>query len=412
VKPDHQPSRSGQGGTSPSPYVVKRRLGEVNLWHGKSRLLSKLDMELTERCNNNCIHCCINLPAGDRAARARELTTQQVTVILEEASTLGCMSVRFTGGEPLLRDDFEGLYLHARRLGLAVTLFTNATLLTPHLADLLARVPPRSRIEITVYGMERSSYEAVTRVPGSFEAAWQGIRLLQERQVPFVVKGAILPPNRDELGRFEDWAATIPWMDGRPPSYSMFFDLRCRRDSDHKNRLIRKLRLSPQDGLRIVTRDPERYLHTMRQFCAKFMGPGGDRLFTCGAGHAVCVDAYGVFQPCIMLRHPDTVCSLVGVQHAAPLRDALITFFPQVREIRATNPDYLARCAQCFLKGLCEQCPAKSWTEHGTLDTPVEYLCDVAHAQARYLGLLAADERAWEVTDWRQRIARFTERET
>jgi hypothetical protein len=41
-------------------------------------------------------------------------------------------------------------------------------------------------------------------------------------------------------------------------------------------------------------------------------------------------------------------------------------------DIRATNPEYLRRCALCFLHGLCEQCPAKSWAEHSTLDTPVE----------------------------------------
>jgi hypothetical protein len=56
------------------------------------------------------------------------------------------------------------------------------------------------------------------------------------------------------------------------------------------------------------------------------------------------------------------------------------------------------------LKGLCEQCPGKSWAEYGTLDTPVEYLCQVAHAQARYLGLLNGGERAWEIADWRARI--------
>ena len=67
---------------------------------------------------------------------------------------------------------------------------------------------------------------------------------------------------------------------------------------------------------------------------------------------------------------------------------------PRLRELRATNPEYLRRCARCFLKGLCEQCPAKSWAEHGTLDTPVEYLCEVAHAQARWLGWLRG-RRAW-----------------
>lgn len=31
-----------------------------------SFLLAGQDVELTERCNNNCIHYCINLPADNR----------------------------------------------------------------------------------------------------------------------------------------------------------------------------------------------------------------------------------------------------------------------------------------------------------------------------------------------------------
>jgi radical SAM protein with 4Fe4S-binding SPASM domain len=144
----------------------------------------------------------------------------------------------------------------------------------------------------------------------------------------------------------------------------------------------------------------------MREFCGKFMGSPGDRLFACGLGHGTCVDAYGQFQLCLPLRHPDTVYDL----RAGSLKDALTSFFPQLRKARVENPDYLTRCARCFLKGLCEQCPAKSWMEHGTLDTPVEYLCAMAHAQARYLGLLAEGENAWEVRreTWRARIKQFT----
>jgi sulfatase maturation enzyme AslB (radical SAM superfamily) len=71
------------------------------------------------------------------------------------------------------------------------------------------------------------------------------------------------------------------------------------------------------------------------------------------------------------------------------------------------NPEYLARCARCFLKDFCNQCPGKSWAEHGTLDTPVEYLCRVAHAQARYLGLLAEGELAWEVENGAERAGRI-----
>jgi radical SAM protein with 4Fe4S-binding SPASM domain len=143
----------------------------------------------------------------------------------------------------------------------------------------------------------------------------------------------------------------------------------------------------------------------MKEFCSRFTRPPGDKLFSCGSGlGGGCVDAYGGFQPCMMLRHPDTVYQLKG----GSLRDAVTSFFPRVRQTKAENPDYLARCARCFLKGLCEQCPAKSWMEHGTLDTPVEYLCEVAHAQARYLGLLEDGEMAWEVEDWKGRIERLT----
>jgi len=48
--------------------------------------------------------------------------------------------------------------------------------------------------------------------------------------------------------------------------------------------------------------------------------------------------------------------------------------------------------------------------EYGTLDTPVEYLCAVAHAQARHLGLLQDGESSWEVPveDWRARVAHFS----
>jgi radical SAM protein with 4Fe4S-binding SPASM domain len=397
-----RPQPQPQPQPSPSPYVQKVRTDQGGLWPKRKPLLGHLDIELTERCNNDCIHCCINLPLDDRAARQREMTTDEVKGILTEAATLGCLSVRFTGGEPLLREDFEELYRFARRQGIRVLLFTNARLVTPQLVDLFARVPPGELVEVTVYGMKPESYEAVSRAPGSYAEFRRGIDLLFDRRVPFVVKGALLPPNRGEMDEFEAWAATIPGMD-RPPGYSMFFDLRGRRDSAVKNRQIAGLRLSPEDGSAILSRHREAYFKEMRQFCSKFMRPSRERVFACGAGHGICVDAYGRAQACLMLRHPDTAYDL----KAGSLRDAVTSFFPRLREMRATNPDYLARCARCFLKGLCEQCPAKSWAEHGTLDTPVEYLCRVAHAQARVLGLLRDGEQSWEVSDGRSRKERL-----
>lgn len=390
-----------------TPYVLKVSSQKASLWKKEKPLVSHLDVELTERCNNNCIHCGINLPAGDPAAKKRELSTAAIKDILKEAASLGCLTVRFTGGEPLLREDFEELYLHARKTGLKVILFTNATLVTPSLADLFSRIPPLEEIEISVYGMKKTSYEAVTRTPGSFEAAWRGINLLLEKKVPFVVKSALLPPNREEVEDFEAWASEIPWMDDVPP-YSVFFDLHCRRN-EKKNQTIQGLRPAPELGVEFLARRKERYLKEVGAFCSKFIGPPGDSLFACGAGlGGACVDAYGMIQLCMGLRHPDTVYDL----KRGSLKEAVTRFFPKLHKIKAKNLEYMARCAHCFLKGLCEQCPAKSWAEHGTLDTPVDYYCEIAHTEARVLGLLQEDERAWEVLDWKERVKNLSGKES
>ena len=366
----------------------------------------ELDIELTERCNNNCLHCCINVPADDPVAMKRELSTEAIKELLREAASLGCLTVRFTGGEPLLREDFEELYLHARKTGFKVTLFTNATLVSPALADLFSRIPPLEEIEISVYGMKQTSYEAVTRTPGSFEAAWRGIHLLLQKKVPFVVKSALLPPNRGEVEDFEAWASTVPWMDDFP-SYSVFFDLHGRRD-EKRNQVIRSLRPAPKQGVEFLSRRKKKYLKEVEAFCSRFIGPPGNSLFACGAGvGGACVDAYGMLQLCVDLRHPHTTYDL----KKGSLKEAMTRFFPEVRKIKPESPDYLARCARCFLKGLCEQCPARSWAEHGTLDTPVDYYCQIAHTEARVLGLLGKDEKAWEVSDWKERVGNLSEKQ-
>jgi MoaA/NifB/PqqE/SkfB family radical SAM enzyme len=409
-----------------SPYVVERKAGQTKVWNDGKPRIGRLDIELTERCNNDCIHCCINRPANDASALAREMTTEQIKEILLQAADLGCMQVRFTGGEPLLRPDWMELYICARRLGMKVLLFTNARLITPQLADILASVPPLETIEITVYGMHRESYEAVTRIRGSFAQFRRGVDLLLERKVPFVVKSVLLPHYRHEIDEFEAWAGKIPWMT-MPPRYTMIFDLRSRRDDEGRNALIKSLRPSPQEVLALLSRNPANYRREMAEFASRFMGSPGNTLFGCGAGQGMCIDSYGYAQPCTCVRAPELTVGLLP----PPLPDSIryrnsdrnsglsmpgretvkITLadararFSQIRGLQGTNPEYLRRCARCFLKGLCEQCPGKSWIENGTLDTPVEYLCEVAHTQARYLGWLGENENGWEVTVWQARVS-------
>jgi radical SAM protein with 4Fe4S-binding SPASM domain len=370
----------------------------------KTPLLSRLDLELTERCNNNCIHCYIRRPEKDLEAQEKEMTAGKIKDILLEAASLGCIPLRLTGGEPLLRPDFPEIYSFARRQGLQVTLYTNATQIDHTAARLFKRIPPLKPVEVTVYGMSKKSYEHVSRTPGSFDAAMQGIRLLAEYGVPFHIKGVLIPPDEAEMKKMEAWASALPG-DIPSPNFAVHFDLRARRDSSSRNAAIRTLRLSPEKALAVQSRDKDNWLRDRREFCRRFLNPAGDTLFDCGAGKGyLAIDPYGIVQPCLLLRHPDFQFNL----GSGTLKQALKEFRQTLQSFKSNNPDFKDRCARCFISSLCEQCPAKAWMEHGTLDTPVEYYCRTAHLEAEKLGLLEPGEKAWDISDWRDRVMRLT----
>jgi radical SAM protein with 4Fe4S-binding SPASM domain len=385
-----------------SPYV---RTASLAAWTGPAVSTgrpARLDIELTERCNFHCLHCTINRPEDDDAAMAAEMRTSQVIEVLRQAAGLGILSVRFTGGEPMLRDDFEEIYRTARGLGLRVSLFTNASLITIRKAELLGTVPPLEPVEVSIYGMSDSSTSRATGVPGARRSVARGLKLLEMFGVRFATKFVVLPANADEVEAYRRWMRDRAHGAGKP-AFLLPTDLRARRDNVAASAAIAALRLAPDKAAAFHDADGEDYRREMMGFCRAQCRPQGAGLFGCGAGtETACIDANGRFQLCLRLRHPDTTTAL----GAGGLAEALKTFAPKVRRQQARAARYLERCALCFLKALCEQCPASSWVEHGTLDTPVEYHCRIAHAQAVRLGILKKGEKAWTVQDWRQRLDR------
>ncbi len=374
-------------------YIEKINLDRLSLWEKvkDKGLVSRVSMELTERCNNNCVHCYINLPVNDGKAKKKEITFEGIKAIVDEAAGMGCLSWSLTGGEPLLREDFSDIYLYLKRKGMRISLFTNATLINSEIANLFRKYPPQN-LEVTIYGLRQKTYEAITRNPGSFRAFRQGINVLKENHIPFTLKSAALPQNFHEIEEMRDFAQSFT---RENLGLVLQLNLGSRFNSGRRRDRIKKLRLPSEKIIEILKQDEERYRKDIERFCQKFLGvPGDDRLFSCGAGVGGChIDAYGNFQLCMLLRHPDCVYSL----QKGGFKEVWENFVSKVRGIRTNNKEYGEKCQRCFLKSFCEQCPAWSWMEHGVLDKPVEYLCEIAHAEAVWLGLLNKKEKAWEV---------------
>jgi radical SAM protein with 4Fe4S-binding SPASM domain len=362
------------------PYVASANLHNFPLWEKikQRRGLISFDLEVTARCNNNCRHCYINLPAGDKEAKEKELSPEEIGEIGNEAVALGALWCLITGGEPLLRKDFPEIYLHLKKKGLLISVFTNATLITKKHIKLFEEYPPRD-IEVSVYGVSEESYERVTRRSGSFAAFRRGLNLLLGSNLNVHLKAMALRSNLHEQ------PATARFCRERVQNgfrYDPFLHLRYDGDPT-RNAEIKAERLSPEEIVALEQSDPDRF-QALEKACDTLIIPQlshttSNDLLRCGAGTTSFSLSYdGLFRLCPSLWHPDSVYDL----KQGTLTDAWRNFVPQVRAIRSERSEFLETCQVCPLINLCMWCPAHAHLETGELDAPVPYFCQVAHARA------------------------------
>jgi radical SAM protein with 4Fe4S-binding SPASM domain len=147
------------------------------------KLARKLDINVTDICNFSCEYCYQRSRDGDwrtaaTSAAARHLDATTWRALLEEAAAIGVTRVKFTGGEPLTRPDFNQIWASAfgREEFEEVELVTNASLLSgDRLEDFLSVVASGKRVHIhlSVDGYEdgetkRSSQKVFS--PAAFQA--------------------------------------------------------------------------------------------------------------------------------------------------------------------------------------------------------------------------------------------------
>ncbi len=268
---DPRPSSPPSAPVSTSTYSSTTPLPSFELWERmkQKRAPIAFDLEVTARCNNDCRHCYINLPAGDQDARSRELSLPEIERIAGEAVSMGAMWCLLTGGEPLLRDDFFDIYLALKRLGLLVSVFTNACLVTPRHVELFRRYPPRD-IEVTVYGATEATYERVTRRPGSYQAFLRGLDLLLAGGVKVRLKAMALRSNAHELPEIARFCRA------RTSDYYRFdplLHLRFDRDARRNEEIIAE-RLSPEEIVAVERADEERF-GALQRNCRELILPDG-----------------------------------------------------------------------------------------------------------------------------------------
>ena len=344
--------------------------------HAQDRFPSNVSIEVTRRCPLTCAHCYNNLPMGDLEARNAEPTYAELCRMMDEMAAAGTLWVLFTGGEIFARKDFLDIYTYAKQKGFIITLFTNATLITPEIADYLAEWRPFA-VEITLYGHTKETYEQLTGVAGSWEKCRRGVDLILERGLPLTLKTVVVTINKHELFDMQQYA--------KERGCDFRYDLLMSPRIDCSKSPL-AVRLTPEEVVEVEMQDPRRATE-WHQFAEKFGGPVhiGEKtqgIYTCGGGfNDFAIHADGGMGICVSSRQ-DTYDLKKG-----NFREGWDDF---LGEIRAKPITLLTKCVACGIKGMCSMCPANGELENENPEKPVDYLCQVAHLRAHVFGLEVA----------------------
>jgi radical SAM protein with 4Fe4S-binding SPASM domain len=345
--------------------------------HGKQagqRVPLQVSIEVTRRCPLQCQHCYNNLPMGDLEARRREMSTEEHFRMLDELVEMGCFWLLYTGGEIFARKDFLEIYTYAKKKGFLITLFTNGTLITERIADYLLEWPPFA-IEITLYGRTRETYEALTMIPGSYDRCLRGIKLLKERNLPLKLKTVATSINKHEVNAMRHFAEEELGVEFK-------FDGQINPRIDCSLSPL-AVRLSPEELVALDMSAPKGIAEYRRLAKHDLENPpkleNSDTVYFCGGGvNSFAINAYGEVGICVISQQETFRVQESGV--AQVWSDSLL-------QLRSRKRTRVTKCAQCRIQSLCGMCPANGEMENGDRESPVDYLCHVAHLRAAVIGV-------------------------
>lgn len=298
--------------------------------------------ELTPLCNLNCKMCYVSLE-HDKVSSKSILSAERWISLIDEAYEQGLMFATLTGGECLTHPGFFDIYTHLINLGVTVTILTNGILLNEKNVEFFKKYPPEL-IQISVYGHDDDSYQAVTglRLFSAMDSAIDRVReaklplrlaitpnkwmlddfenvyiYAKSKGVPVGINSCLFPPRADTQRKYDDINLTND-------DYISVFQKQCKIDG---------IPLSPSDET-----DFENNGETREQ-----VG------IVCSAGRCYYfINWLGEMIP----------CGDLDIIKAYPLKTGLRQAWEEINE-RSVNYVMPIECSGCKLNKICKFCPAE-----------------------------------------------------
>ena len=131
----------------------------------------------TNNCNLRCRHCYQSAQALNKNEKAKELNLEERYRVVEILSKRNIPSLFFSGGEPLIEDDFWNVAKKAKSEGLYMSIATNGTLINKEIAKKIADIG-FGYVQVSIDAANPLKHDKIRGVPGIWHKAVEGIKNL------------------------------------------------------------------------------------------------------------------------------------------------------------------------------------------------------------------------------------------
>ncbi|NOQ21273.1 MAG: radical SAM protein [Candidatus Aegiribacteria sp.] len=165
-----------------------------------------LELDLTNRCNLKCLHCCRDSSPSENVAE--EMTSRELFNLLDQAADIGVDAVSFLGGEPTLHPHLFHLAYLVRKRGIDnLMLATNAFEIPEEWLDPLSVL--FTSIQVSLHGASAETHEAIVDRKGAFEHVVTNVRRLTSHGANISLACTVLESQPKELQGMLDLARDL-----------------------------------------------------------------------------------------------------------------------------------------------------------------------------------------------------------
>ena len=317
-----------------------------------------VQLDLTYRCNERCVHC--YLDHDDHG----EMNTAEIKALLDQMADAGVFFLTISGGEIMMRKDFFEILEHAHARTFSIKLKTNGVLIRKKEAERIRALGVES-VQISVYSHRAEVHDAITKMPGSFRQTIEAVRLLRTAGLHVTMANVLMVQNAQDYPGVRALANELGAQCTLDPTITPMMD---------GDRSILELNVD-KAALREVFRDGA-LVGNVEEFCAPPQGVDEDALdmLPCSAGHTACyVSPYGDVYPCVQFPLPSG--NVRRSKFVDIWRDS-----PQLKEVRSITLRDMPSCSQCTHGATCTRCPGLAYLE-GNMRGPSYQDCEKSFAR-------------------------------